>query len=116
MAWRDGADSHFVFASTARVLGRRMTFEDLGIIFVPLLVLLVYRLLPFPDDPENPDGPPAKEVSSPLEAPNQPRELEVSASHAPAAGSALPGIASMLILGILGYVFALLVRRVPTGL
>ena len=93
-----------------------MTFKDLGIIFVPLLVLLFYRLLPYPGDPEDPNGPPAKEVRSPLEAPNQPREGEVGASHTPAAGSAVPGIASILILGILGYVFVLLVRRVPTGL
>jgi len=89
-----------------------MTFEDLGIIVVPLLALLFYRLLPFPDDPENPDGTPANEASS-LEAPNQPRESEVNAGHAPATGSAL---ASTLILGILGYAFLLLVRRVPTDL
>jgi hypothetical protein len=93
-----------------------MTFEDLGIIIVPILALLFYRLLPFPDDAENPYGPPAKEASPPLEAPDQPGEGEVSASHVPAAGSALPGIASTLILGIFGYALVLLVRRLPTGL
>jgi hypothetical protein len=92
-----------------------MTFEDLGIIVVPLLALLLYRLLPYPDDPENPGGRPGG-PSPPLETPDQPREGEVSASHAPAAGSALPEIASILILGILGYSFVLLVRRVPTDL
>lgn len=93
----------------------RLGFEDLGIIVMPLLVLLFYRLMPVPEDFEDTNGLrtglPTEEVGALLDEAPQPRQTEVTAGQAPA-GSALVRIAPLVALGFLGYIIVMLFRGV----
>jgi hypothetical protein len=91
-------------------------FEDLGIIVMPLLVLLFYRLMPIPEDVDTNGlriGLPTEETDALLEE-AQPRHAEVTAGQAPA-GPALLRIAPLVVLGILGYIIVMMFRgvRIP---
>jgi hypothetical protein len=92
-------------------------FKDLGIIVMPLLVLLFYRLMPIPEDVKDTNGLriglPTEETDALLEE-AQPRHAEVTAGQAPA-GPALLRIAPLVVLGFLGYIIVMMFRgvRIP---
>jgi hypothetical protein len=90
-------------------------FEDLGIIVMPLLVLLFYRLLPVPEDLKDTNGLrtglPTEEAGALLDEAPQPRQTEVTAGQVPA-GSALVRIGPLVVLGLLCYIIVMLFRGV----
>jgi hypothetical protein len=83
-------------------------FEDIGLIFIPLFLLLLYWLLPFPED----DLPsPATSVEEPAEEARVSPPAEMTRSPRPRSASTVEAITTLVLFGLLG-AFVLLLRSV----
>lgn len=85
-----------------------MRFEDIGLIFLPLFFLLLYWLLPFPED----DLPsPATGVDESAEEARVALSAEMTQSPRPRPPSTVEAITTLVLFGLLG-AFVLLLRSV----
>jgi hypothetical protein len=83
-------------------------FEDIGLIFLPLFFLLLYWLLPFPED----DLPsPATGVDESAEEARVALSAEMTQSPRPRPPSTVEAITTLVLFGLLG-AFVLLLRSV----
>jgi uncharacterized protein HemX len=85
-------------------------FDDLGLIVVPLLILLLSRVIPLPEDEVRTEQ--VDESPSGLVEEASPEHDEVVARESSAATSGLAAIAQVLVVGGVGYAFVLLLREI----
>ena len=90
-----------------------MTFEDLGLIVMPLLALLIYRLLlPLPDRAAPPHRDSTAEITVRAEEASEAERRRPAANRPRTVSVSLMPLAPLLLLGAAGYLLVVLIRGI----